>query len=122
MTVQELGDQLVIAPIGHSALPTMEAQVDRVDAVDGEMGSDVDVCVDRGAVLATNAGSQGYWAGKSEVELLFSQQFQIQQRIEDLHEEMNNMFTVQKLYLQIMDTNVKRIVAQPVVHSYPVQR
>ena len=32
------------------------------------------------------------------------------------------MFTVQKLYLQNMNKNVKRIAAQPVVCSYPVQR
>ena len=68
-------------------------------------------CADGGVAPATNAESEGHWAGKSEVELLFSQQFQMQQRIEDLHEEMNNLFTVQKLYLQNMNTNVKRIAA-----------
>ena len=46
----------------------------------------------------------------------------MQQRIEDLREEMNNMFTVQKLYFLNMNTNVKRIAAQPIVHSYHVQR
>ena len=37
----------------------------------------------------------------------------MQQRIEDLDEEMNNMFTVQMLYLQNMNTNEKRNAAQP---------
>ncbi len=46
----------------------------------------------------------------------------MQQRIEELREEMNNLFTVQKLYLRNMNTHVKRIAARPVVHSYPVQR
>ena len=77
---------------------------------------------DGGVVPATNTGSEGYWVGKSEVDILLSQQFQIQQRIEDLHEEINNMFTVHKLYLRNMNTNVKRIAAQPVVRSYPVQQ
>jgi hypothetical protein len=47
----------------------MEAQVDAVDAVDGEADSDVDVGVERGVVLAANAGSEGYWAGKSSWKL-----------------------------------------------------
>ena len=74
LAVQQLGDQLVIVPICHPDLPTMEARVDRVDAVDGETGGNVDVGVDRGAVSAANAGSKGYWAGKSsmETETLFS--------------------------------------------------
>ena len=49
------------------------------------------VVADSVAVPATNTGSKGYWAGKSEAEILFSQQFQMQQRIEDLCEEMNNI-------------------------------
>ncbi len=57
------------------------------------------VVADGEALPATNTGSKEYWAGKSEVEILFYQQFQMQQRIEDLREKMNNMFTVQKLYL-----------------------
>ena len=51
------------------------------------------VVADGGAAPATNTGSEGYWASKSEVELLFSQQFQMQQMIEYLHDEMNNTFT-----------------------------
>ena len=62
----------------------------------------MDVCADRGEVLATNAGSKGYWAGKSsmETETLFSQQFILQQRMEDLCQEMISLFGVQRLYLQ----------------------
>ena len=114
--VQQFGDQLVIVPIRH---PGKENGVvaARTDGEEEEHAG-----ADGGVAPATNAGSEGYWAGKSEVELLFLQQFQMQQRIEDLREEMNNLFTVQKLYLQNMNTNVKRIAAQPVVHSYPVQR
>ena len=109
LSIQQVGDQLVIVPICSHASPPVETRVA------GETGGDVDV--EGGVAPATNAGS-----GKSEVELLFSQQFQIQQRIEDLREEMNNMFTVQKLYLRNMNTNVKMIAAQPVVRSHPVQR
>ncbi len=69
LAVQQLGDQLLIVAICHPALPTMETQVDRVDAVDGETGGDVDVGVDRGVVPATNAGSEGYWSRSSSMEL-----------------------------------------------------
>jgi hypothetical protein len=102
----------------------MEAQVDGVDVVDGETEGDVDVGVDRGVALAANAGSEGYWAGKSsmETETLFSQQFILQQRMEDLRQEMISLFGVQRSYLRNMNTNVKRIAAQPVVRSYSKQR
>ena len=84
----------------------------------------MDVGVDRGAVSAANAGSEGYWAGKSsmETETLFSQQFILQQRMEDLHQEIISLFGVQRSYLRNMNTNVKRIAAQPVVCSHSTQR
>jgi hypothetical protein len=102
--VQQFGDQLVIVPIRH---PGKENGVvaARTDGEEEEHAG-----ADGGVAPATNAGSEGYWAGKSEVELLFSQQFQMQQRIEDLCEEMNNLFTVQKLYLRKMNTNVKGLL------------
>ncbi len=67
LVVQQLGDPLVIVASSYPAPPTMKAQVDGVD-VDGEMGGDGDVNVDEGAMVAVNAGSDGYWAGKSSME------------------------------------------------------
>jgi hypothetical protein len=124
LAVQKLGDQLLIVPIGHPAPPAMEARVDRVDAVDGETDGDVDVSVDGGVALAANAGSRGYWASKSsmETETLFSQQFILQQRMDDLYQEMISLFGVQISYLQNMNTNVKWIAAHPVVCPYSTQR
>ena len=57
-----------------------------------------------------------------ETETLFSQQFILQQRMEDLHQEMISLFGVQRSYLRNMNTNVKRIAAQPGVRSYSKQR
>jgi hypothetical protein len=64
------------------------------------MDGDGDVDVDGGAAQATNAGSE--WAGKSPMETkpLFSQQFMLQQRMKDLHQEMISLFSVQRSYLQ----------------------
>jgi hypothetical protein len=48
---------------------------------------------------ATNAGFiREVWKGKAtfDTEALFSQLFQVQQRLEDLHQEMINLFGVQK--------------------------
>ncbi len=106
LAVQQLGDQLVIVPIRHPAPPAMETQVDGVDVVDGETEGDVDVGVDRGVAPAANAGSKGYWASKSsmETETLFLQQFILQQRMEDLRQEMISLFGLQRLYLQSMNT------------------
>jgi len=87
-----------------------------------ETGGDMDVEV--GVVPATNAGSNGSWVGKSsiEVETLFLQQFILQQRMEDLRQEIISLFGVQRSYLRNMNTSVKRIAAQHVVHSYSKQR
>ena len=76
--------------------------------------------VEVGVAPATNAGSNGSWAGKSsiEVETLFSQQFILQQRMEDLRQEIISLFGVQRSYLRNMNTSVKHIATQPVVHSY----
>lgn len=77
MFVQQLGDQLVTVPICHPFPPTSKAPVDRVDAVVGETGGDVNVGVDRGMSPSTNAGPEGYWANMSsmETETLLSQQY-----------------------------------------------
>ena len=78
---------------------------------------------DEGAVQDTaNAGSEDYWSGKSalDTEVLFSQQFQLQQRIEDLCQEMIGLFGGQQRYLKNMTTNVRRIATQPVLR--PVVR
>ena len=53
----------------------------------------------RGVAPAANAGSIGeVWSGNTTLddEVLFSQQFQVQQGLEDLHQEMINLFGVQK--------------------------
>ena len=65
---------------------------------------------DGGVVLVANAWSK--WAGKSlmETESLFSQQFMLQQRMEDLCQEMITVLCVQRSYLQNMSTSVKRLL------------
>ena len=66
---------------------------------------------------AADAGSEGFWASMSllDAEALFSQQFQLQQRLEDLHQEMILWFGGQQCYLKNMHTNIRRITIQPVV-------
>jgi len=66
LSIQQVGDQLVIVPICSHASPPVATQVD------GETSGDVDAEV--GVAPAANAGSNGSWAGKSpfEVETLFS--------------------------------------------------
>ena len=115
LSIQQVGDQLVIVPICSHASPPVATRVD------GETGGDV--YVEGGVAPATNAGSNGSCAGKSsiEVETLFLQQFILQQRMEDLRQEIISLFGVQRSYLRNMNTNVKRIAAQPVVRSYSKQ-
>ena len=71
---------------------------------------------------AANAGSvREVWTGKAtlvtEAEALFSQQVQVQvqQRLEDLRQEMINLFGVQKNFLHTMNTNLGTIAIQPAV-------
>jgi hypothetical protein len=45
----------------------------------------------------------------------------LQQKMEDLHQEMISVFGVQRSYLRNLNTSVKRIIAQPVVNSYSTQ-
>ncbi len=63
--VQQFGDQLVIVPIRH---PGKENGVVAAQA-DGE--EEEHTSADGEVAPVTNSGSKGYWAGKSEVELLF---------------------------------------------------
>ena len=58
----------------------------------------MDVGVNRGVAAAANVGSEEYWAGKSsmETETLFSQQFILQQRMEDFCHKMISLFGVQR--------------------------
>mgnify|MGYP006188924653 CR=1 FL=1 len=115
LSIQQVGDQLVIVPICSHASPHVATRVD------GETCGDSDVVV--GVAPAANAGSNGSWAGKSsiEVETLFSQQFILQQRMEDLRQEIISLFGVERSYLRNMNTSVKRIATQPVVHLYSKQ-
>jgi len=54
-----------------------------------------------GVLPAAVAGSEEFWGGKSSLdpEALFSQQFQLQQRFEDLHWDMISLFGGQQCYL-----------------------
>ncbi len=115
LSIQQVGDQLVIVPICSHASPPVATRVD------GETGGDVDV--EGGVAPATNAGSNGSWAGKYSIEFktLFLQQFILHQRMEDLRQEIISLFGVQRSYLRNMNTSVKRIAAQPVVRSYSKQ-
>lgn len=114
LSVQQMGDQLVIVPI-------CTAQVDGETGRGGD--GDVDAEEDGGRVVpAANAGSD--WPGKCgsslDMDTLFSQQYILQQRMEDLRQEMISLFGVQRAFLRNMNTNVKRIAAQPVLRSYPI--
>ena len=83
-----------------------------------EEGVDCTTASGQGAAPATVAGSGGeIWVGKStlDTEALFSQQFQLQQRLEDLRHEMINLFGVPKTYLHNMNINLRRIAIRPVV-------
>jgi hypothetical protein len=64
-----------------------------------------------------DAGSQDFWASKwlLYTEVLFSQQFQLQRRLEVLTQEMISLFGGQQYCLQNMHTRVKRNAIQPVV-------
>ena len=83
-----------------------------------EGGVDNATASGRGLVPVTNAGSVGeVWTGKAtlDTEALFSQQYHVQQRLGDLHQEMINLFSGQKHYLYTMNTNLRGIAIQPVV-------
>ncbi len=54
-------------------------------------------------------------AAHHDSHMLFSQQFLIQQRVEDLRQELINKFTNQKRYMQHMNGGIRRIAIQPVV-------
>ena len=87
---------------------TLKTEIDRIWNRGNHVIFDVDV--EGGVAPATNAGSNGSWAGKSsiEVETLFLQQFILQQRMEDLCQEIISLFGVQRSYLHNMNTSVKR--------------
>lgn len=57
-----------------------------------------------------------------ETESLFFQQFQLEQRLEELRQKMISLFGGQQCYLQNMNTNVQRIAIQPRVQSSLQQR
>lgn len=79
-------------------------------AVDGE--------VDGGVVLAaTDAGSKGYRGASKSLE-----QFQPEQRVEHICQEMINLFGDQKAYVKNMNANVEQIAAQTVICSSFLQR
>ena len=115
LAVQQLGDQLAIVPLCHPVTSGGAAPVEQ----QSEGAAAEESCAtapDEGAVRDTaNAGSEDYWSGKSalDTEVLFSQQFQLQQRLEDLRQEMIGLFGGQQRYLQNMNTNVRRIAMQP---------
>ena len=132
LAIQQLGDQLAIIPLichpvqarggGKVAAPL---GLQEPDGNDGAAAEDGDAPVPgQEAVPATSAGSEEFWAGKSslETEALFSQQFQLQQRLEDLHQEILSLFGHQQPYLQNINTNVWRIAIQPVVCFSSQQR
>ena len=125
LAVQQLGDQLAIVPLicpqvqasgGGAVVDPLHKMVGVNDGT-AEGGVDNVTASGRGVVPATNAGSVGeVWTGKAtlDTEALFSQQFQVQQRLEDLRQEMINLFGAQKCYLHTMNTNVRRIAVQPI--------
>ncbi len=107
LAVQQLGDQLAIVPLIHPQVQAWgggaagEPLHEMAGVNDGtaEGGVDSTTASGRGAALVANAGSvREVWTGMAtlDTEALFSQQFQVQQRLEDLRQEMINLFGVQK--------------------------
>ena len=105
--MQQLGDQLSIVPLicsrvqalGGEAVGDPLHEMAGVDDGTAEGGVDSATNSGRGAAIAANAGSFGeVWTGKAtlDTEALFSQQCQVQQRLEDPRQEMINLFGVQK--------------------------
>ena len=128
LAVQQLGDQLAIVPLIHPQVQAWgggavgEPLHEMAGVNDGtaEGGVDNTTASGRGAALVANAGSvREVWTGKAtlDTEALFSQQFQIQQRLEDLRQEMINLFGVQKNYLHTTNTNMRLIAIQLVVRG-----
>ena len=126
LVAQQLGDQLAIIPLPHhpgqaGGDGTVTAPVQQPGSSDGAISEEDGAAIaqGQGAASATAVGSEVFWAGKSalETEVLFSQQFQLQQWVEDLRQESINLFGGQQRYHQHMNTNVRRIAVQPVVHS-----
>eukprot|EP00569_Conticribra_weissflogii_P019666 CAMPEP_0171425364 /NCGR_PEP_ID=MMETSP0881-20121228/3271_1 /TAXON_ID=67004 /ORGANISM="Thalassiosira weissflogii, Strain CCMP1336" /LENGTH=187 /DNA_ID=CAMNT_0011944673 /DNA_START=1394 /DNA_END=1956 /DNA_ORIENTATION=- len=72
------------------------------------------------AATAPAAAAGSSMAAHYDSHMLFSQQFMIQQRVEDLRQELINEFTNQKQYMQHMNGCIRRIAIQPVVR--PVNR
>ena len=106
LAVQQLGDQLAIVPLIHPQVQAWgggaagEPLHEMAGVNDGtaEGGVDSTTASGRGAALVANAGSvREVWTGKAtlDTEALFSQQFQVQQRLEDLCQVVN-LFGVQK--------------------------
>ena len=126
LVVQQLGDQLAIIPLNRrpgqaGGDGTVAAPVQQPVGSDGAASEEDGAAIaqGQGPASATAVGSEVFWAGKSalETEVLFSQQFQLQQRLEDLRQEIINLFGGQQRYLQHMNTNVRRIAVQPVARS-----
>ncbi len=68
--------------------------------------------------VPARAGSQN-GAGKSlQSEILFSQQFLLQQRLEDLRQELLTSFGDQRRHIQNVSMAVQRIAIQPVVRPH----
>ena len=107
LAVHQLGDQLAIVSLicpqvqasGGGAVGDPLHKMVGVNDGTTEGGVDSATASGREAAPTANAGSFGeVWTGKAtlDTEALFSQQFQVQQRLEDLRLEMINLFGVQK--------------------------
>ena len=63
------------------------------------------------------AGAQEPAGISQEVDALFSQQHLLQQTVSDLKHEITQLFSNHKLYMQNMNSNIKRMSEQPVVRA-----
>ncbi len=114
LAVQQLGDQLCIVPLRHMPSNSSGNSGEYVGAV-GEDASAVAVPNNNGEVMPAKAGPQQGCSKSLDSEILFSQQFLLQQRVEDLRQEILTSFGDQRRHIRNVSSAVKRIAIQPII-------
>jgi len=105
LAVQQLGDQLVIVPLRR---PDGNRHT--------ENNASAAAVAEEGEVAQAGAGHGGGGECHAlDAEILFSQQFQLQQRLEDLRQEILAAFGTTRRFIGNVHSSVRRIAVQPVV-------
>ncbi len=122
LVIQQIGDKLVVVPLVHHcvaqvSVPSVIEGAGTTVLPTGNIDSDTTATLPMAEAATAPVPAAGpLMDAHHAFHLLFSQQFMIQQRVEDLWQELINEFINQKRYMQHMNGDIRRIAIQPVVH------